>query len=332
MSLDSRRALVTGATGFVGGHLVDELLNNGYSVRALVRDERRVPAEWSGRGVEIVKGDVTDPASLDSAMQNVQVVFNIAALFREAKHSDDDYVAVNVDGVRNVIEAAIKQSVSKVVHCSTIGVHSHIPNPPADENEPYRPADIYQETKCQGEKVALEYFRQNRIHGVVIRPAMIWGPGDRRIFKLFKGIKSRTLPIIGDGQTLTHWIWVKDLVTAFRLAAEKDIASGEVFIIAGERSVTLERAYQTIADQLKVKLLPFKVPAKPIQMLGSLCEAICQPLGIEPPIYRRRVDFYTKSRAFNIEKAKGLLGYQPQQSFEEEVQQLADWYLANGWL
>lgn len=326
-----KKALVTGATGFVGSRLCRELCENGYAVRALHRPTSDL-SSLAGLPIEYCVGDVTDRGSLKEALSGVEVVFHVAALFREAKHPDEVYWQVNVEGTRNVFEESIAAGVKRIIHCSTIGVHSHIPNPPAAEDEAYRPADIYQRTKCEGEKLALSYFKDKRIEGAVIRPAMIWGPSDKRTLKLFKGIKEKKLPMIGTGETLTHWVLVDDLVKGFRLAGEQEGQYGEIYIIAGDRPVKLEYVYRTIASKLGVELWPFRIPALPIQVLGSIVEAICVPFGIEPPIYRRRVDFFTKTRAFNCEKARSRLGYQPARTFEEEVDYIAGWYTENGWI
>jgi nucleoside-diphosphate-sugar epimerase len=326
------RCAVTGSTGFVGRELCRELRGaGGYYVAALHRATSDVGV-LEGLGVDAKIGDVTDPESLRPAFEGCDVVFHIAALFREAKHGDGAYWAVNVDGTRNVLDAAIASGVRKVVHCSTAGVHSHIPNPPADESEEYRPGDIYQATKCEGEKLALEYFRVARIEGCVVRPAMIWGPGDTRTRKLFCGIQRRRLPVIGTGRTLLHWVDVRDLARGFRLAAEKEDNSGEVYILAGAEPIELEAMFRLIADRLGTKVLPLRIPAQPVQLLGSVVEALCRPFGIEPPIYRRRVDFFTKTRSFDGSKARTELGYCPRGSIDDEVAAIIASYRELGWL
>lgn len=285
-----------------------------------------------GLGVTGRQGDVKDPASLLPAFEGAEVVFHVAALFREAKHPESEYWAVNVEGTRNVLDAAISRGVRKVVHCSTIGVHSHIPDPPADESEAYRPADTYQVTKCEGEKVALEYFSSGLVTGCVIRPAMIWGPGDSRLRKLFRGIQQRRLPIIGSGKTLLHWVDVRDVARGMRLAAEKDGNSGEVYILAGAAPVRLDRLFGLIASQLGTSVLPVRVPAAPLALLGDAVEALCKPFGVEPPIYRRRVGFFTKTRSFDWSKARADLGYEPAGSLEDEIRDIIQSYRELGWL
>jgi nucleoside-diphosphate-sugar epimerase len=332
--LASTNILVTGATGFVGGHLVKRLLKEGANVRVLVRksSDKGIVKALSNSGTKVIYGDVTDRNSVFEAADGVEYIFHIAALFREAKHVDSVYFDINVEGTRNVLDAAEKNNVTRMVHCSTVGVHSHIPFPPATEEEAYRPGDIYQFTKCEGEKLAKQRFQSNRVAGVVVRPAMIWGEGDRRMLKLFQGVAKRRFPIIGDGKTLTHWIYVHDLVEGFLLSACNDNAIGQTYIFAGKRPASISELVQTVAEKAGVKPLPFKVPAMPVQVLGSVVEFICKPFGIEPPIYRRRVDFFTKTRSFDISKAQRDLDYLPGQDFSDEVSNIFDYYKAEGWL
>ncbi len=325
------KALVTGASGFVGGHLVRELLKQGDQVRILHRSGSNLE-KFAGLAVEPCAGDLSDRASLLQAMRGVDVVYHCAALYREAKFPDSAYWTVNFEGTRNALEAARECNVGRFIHTSTTGVMGSIENPPASEDHPYLPGDVYQESKTEAEKLALEWFRGGKIDGCVIRPAMIWGPEDRRLFKLFKGVAFRSLPIIGDGRTLNHYILVQDLARAYRLAAEVPGARGQLFLIANERYVTLEYTLQVIAKIYGVSLFPFKIPALPVQLLGSVVEKICKPFGLEPPIHRRRVDFFVKSRAFDTSKAARELGFKPSFTFEKETEVVARWYVENGWI
>ncbi len=327
-ALKSKKVLITGATGFVGTHLTRRLLNVGADVQVLVRNtsSHELLSEFESLGATICFGDVCDRDSVFQAVEGREFVFHIAALFRQAKFPDEVYYEVNVEGTRNVLDAAEELGVKRVVHCSTVGVHSHIPNPPANEDEAYRPGDIYQVTKCEGEKLASERFRSGRLGGVVVRPAMIWGEGDMRMLKLFRGVANSKFPIIGSGKTLTHWVYVHDLVEGFLLAATSENANAQTYILAGERPASISELVKTVARYAGVKPLPFRVPALPVQLLGSFMEVVCKPFGVEPPIYRRRVDFFTKDRSFDISKAQRELGYKPKQTFETEVKNILSWY------
>jgi len=331
---EGKKVLVTGATGFLGSALSRKLLDEGAELTALVREgsDPETIQCLRTKGAKIAVGDVTDRDRVLKVVSGQDYVFHIAALFRQAKFADDVYYRINVDGVRNVLDAVENSSVKRLVHCSTVGVHSHIINPPANEGEEYRPGDIYQHTKCEGEKLVQDRMKGGKLDAVVVRPAMIWGDGDRRTLKLFRGIRKRRFPIIGSGKTLCHWVYIHDLVEGFLLAAEKENASGNTYIFAGERAVTIEELVCTSADAIGVRPLPFKIPARPVQELGSLVEMLCVPFGIEPPIYRRRVDFFTKDRAFDTTKARKELGFCPRYTFEDEVRQICRWYRENKWL
>ncbi|MBX7144643.1 MAG: NAD-dependent epimerase/dehydratase family protein [Oligoflexia bacterium] len=336
-SLAGEKALVTGATGFVGGHLARRLLQEGAKVTILVRPNSpalagKAVAELKSLGAEVALGDVSDREAVFSAIKGQAYIFHCAALYREARFSDDLYFKVNLEGTKNVLDAAVASGVKRAVHTSTIGVHSHISNPPADETEPYHPTDVYQVSKVEAEKYARALFESGALRGAIIRPAMIWGEGDRRILKLFRGIARRRLPLIGSGKEWTHWIYVHDLVDAYIAAALRKEAVGQLYIIAGRRPVPMREVYRTIAGLAGVKLLPISVPAWPIQLLGSLVEAACRPFGWEPPLHRRRADFFIKNRAFDTTKALRDLAFCPRYDFEEEAQRVFTWYKENGWL
>ncbi|MBN8550565.1 MAG: NAD-dependent epimerase/dehydratase family protein [Deltaproteobacteria bacterium] len=328
------KVLVTGATGFVGGHLARRLLSEGAVVTLLVRStsDPKTLEDFKTRGARLVTGDITSASSALEACAGQTFVFHCAALYREAKFPDEAYMQVNFEGTKILLEACKASGVKRIVHTSTIGVHSHIENPPANESEPYLPTDVYQVSKTEAEKFARARFESGEIDGVVIRPAMIWGEGDRRIFKLFKGIATRRLPIIGSGLTWTHWIYVQDLVDAYLLAATVEAARAQVYIIAGRRPVLMKDVFSTIAGIAGVKPLPFRIPAWPIQFVGSCVETVCSPFGIEPPLHRRRADFFVKNRWFDTSKAQRELGFKPRFEFEEEARLVYSWYRENGWL
>jgi nucleoside-diphosphate-sugar epimerase len=319
--------LVTGASGFLGSYLVKELLKHDVSVRAMVRSSSS-RANLEGLDVEIVEGDLQNKESLLKATEGIQGVFHIAALFRQAGIPDEQYGKVNAEGTRLLLDASIEQGVKRFIHCSTVGVLSHIDSPPANESTPYKPGDIYQYTKMQGELIALDYFKSGKIPGVVIRPAMIYGPGDSRTLKLFNMISRGIFFYVGKGKALVHWVDVRDLAHAFWLAMQKTELNNAIYTIGGERFLPLKDMTSIVAQRLNVRKPWLHLPVKPTQLLGTLCERICTPLKIQPPIYRRRVDFFTKDRAFDISKAKSELGFKPSQSLEGEITDIIESYRA----
>lgn len=319
------RTVVTGAAGEVGFQVTKLLAESGSPVTAMVRASSDRTA-LNKLEVNIVEADLSDQASLERAFAGAYGVFHIAAVYREPDLTDEMFFEVNAKGTRRVFEAAISQGVKRVVHCSTGGVLGDIKNPPGSHLTPYSPGDVYQRSKVEAEKIALEYFRSEKIRGAVIRPAMVYGPGDTRHLKLFRMIAKKRFVHIGAGKQSVHFIDIRDLARGFVLAMEHDEVNGEIYHIAGGRPMEFKEAVNTIAAELGVPTPKIHIPALPVQLLGSLCELICAPFGIKPPIYRRRVDFFTKSRHFDTEKSKNEIGFTAAKSFKEEVRETIAYY------
>jgi len=320
-----KKVLVTGATGFTGGYLTEELVNRGYEVRALSLAHQNVD-KLRQLGVEVVYGDLTRKETLVPAVEDIEIVFHIAAIFREQNVPKQYFFDVNVGGTKNLLEASLEANVRRFVHCSTVGVQGEIKHPPAKETDPYNPGDIYQRSKVEGEKLALKFFKENAIEGVVFRPVGIYGPGDLRFLKIFKWVNSGKFKMIGQGDVFYHLTFVKDLVNGIILCGEKDEAIGEIFTLGGNEYLKLNEFVKLLASILGVPEPTTRVPVWPVWFGGLLCEIVCYPFRINPPIYRRRVDFFIKDRAFDISKAKRLLGYNPKVDLVTGLKMTADWY------
>jgi nucleoside-diphosphate-sugar epimerase len=325
------KALVTGASGFTGSYMVKNLLQHGYDVRVFVRQNRDTSV-LKDMNVEYAYGDLTNPQEVADAVKGVDKVFHIAAFYRSANVPDSVYVDVNVTGTEHLLKASLDAGVSRFVHCSTCGVHGHIKNPPAAEDAPIDPEDIYQETKWQGEKLALQFHKDTGLPVTVVRPVGIYGPGDTRMLKLYKSVQKQKFIMFGGGNVLYHLSFVEDIVEGFRLAGEKDKAIGQTYIIAGENYTTLMGFAKLVAKDLGVDPPKWTPPVKPLEIAATLCEKICVPLRIEPPIFPRRVHIFTHDRAFDISKAKAELGYAPQVDMHEGIHRTANWYIEQGLL
>jgi nucleoside-diphosphate-sugar epimerase len=239
---------------------------------------------------------------------------------------------VNATAVGDLIDAAASAGVRRVVHCSTVGVHGDIEHPPANEDAPLRPGDIYQETKVEGERIARDAASRTGLAVTIARPSGIYGPGDRRLLKLFRGVARRRFVVLGSGNIFYHLTYIDDLVEGFRLCGEVPAAANRTYILAGGEVTTLDELTRLIAAEAQVAPPRLKLPVWPFWLAGAACEAVCVPLGIEPPIYRRRVDFFTKSRAFDISRARSEIGYAPQVGLREGIRRTLQWYKERGWL
>lgn len=326
------KILVTGGTGFTGKALVNRLLNDGHEVVALDYKEGLKTEDLRARGAEVVIGSVTDKEMLEKCMPGVDVVQHLAAAFRELNVPDTYYYDVNVNGTRNVLDAAQRHGVKKVVYCSTCGVHGNIDNPPGGEDAPIQPADYYQKTKYQAEPFVKEASK-NGLDAVILRPAAIYGPGDpERFFMIFKRVSKGTFPMFGNGRTFYHPLYVDNLVDALVLAMAPGKGTGEAYLIADEQYVTIEDLVRRIGKALNVNVKVPHYPVMPLVVSGRVMETLCRPFGITPPIFPRRVDWYRQNRAFKIDKAKRDLGYDPKVGLDEGLKRTAEWYKQEGYL
>ncbi|MDB4517046.1 NAD-dependent epimerase/dehydratase family protein, partial [Crocinitomicaceae bacterium] len=265
-------------------------------------------------------------------MTGVEVVHHLAAAFRQLNVPNSYYWDVNVEGTRNVLEAARRENVKKFVYCSTCGVHGNVDNPPGNEESPINAADYYQQTKYEAEPIVKEY-QQKGMETTILRPAAIYGPGDpERFFMIFKRVNKGMFPMFGNGKTLYHPLYIDHLVDAHVLAQEPGKGVGEAYLIADEEYIEIETLVQKTAAALKVDVKIPHFPVTPVIIVGHICEKLCKPFKITPPIFPRRVDWYRQNRAFSIDKAKRDLGYAPHISIDEGLRRTAAWYREEGYL
>jgi nucleoside-diphosphate-sugar epimerase len=326
------RSFVTGGTGFTGSHLVRRLLARGDEVRVLDAAPGLFHDELAGLGARITLGSVTDAVLVDRLVEGTEVVFHLAAAFRKINLPKRDYWEINCRGTRHVAESCLRHGVRRLVYCSTQGVHGHIVKVPGDEQSPIAPEDYYQQTKYEGELALWEVARQG-LEACVIRPMGIYGPGDPGRFRmLFRQVSRGWFPMFGDGEVFYHPCYIDNLVEAFLLAAEHKAAVGETYLIGDDAYVSLNALVREVARSLGRTVRVVSLPYRPVWLLSALCEALCWPLGIEPPLFRRRAEWYRQTRAFTVEKARQALGFEPAVPLAEGLRRTGVWYREHGYL
>lgn len=325
------RVLITGGTGFIGSRLAVKCLERGDSVR--IFSQVNTPTEQANKnfiesiGAEFVQGSMTEKEKLQEITNDIDVVFHLAAAQHEANVPDQHFWDVNVEGTRNLLDACVGKGINRFVHGSTIGVYGSL-NGPITEKSPCAPDNIYGVTKLEGEKLVLSY--KDKLSVVAIRICETYGPGDRRLLKLFKGIRKKMFFMIGPGDNLHHLIYVDDLIQGFFLAVEKEKAKGEVFLFSDDTPVNSNKMAEIIAADLAVPQPRFRAPLWPFMAVATLMEKTLKPLGIQPPLHRRRMNFFIKSFSLSNQKAKKLLGFNPRFSFANGVAETSSWYEEHG--
>jgi nucleoside-diphosphate-sugar epimerase len=322
--IDKPLVAVTGISGFTGGALAAQLIAEGFLVRGLARSA--IPAS----GSELVMGDMRNRDSLVQLVQGVDTVFHIAAMFR-TEGAAEDFQAVNRDGTRMLLEAAEAAGVRRFVYCSSIGVHGDVASSPADENAPFNPRDPYQDSKLAAEEVCREKMLSSGMEIVIVRPCGIYGPGDTRLLKMFRMLNSGTFLFVGDGTPNFHPAYIEDLVQGFILAMKVPEAAGETFII-GNDYLPLRDFVATAARTIDVAPPRRRIPYGLMHNAARVCEAVCLPLGVQPPLHRRRLTFFKHNRAFTTKKAQRVLGYRASVDLDEGFRRTVAWYRQSGLL
>lgn len=323
--------LVTGANGYTGKHLCQYLARAGVATRAMYWAPDGVP-EFSHPNLELVPGDLRDRDSLKRALDGIEVVHNIAALYRPTNVSNAMFWEVNVEGIRNMVELAAEAGVKRFVQCSTVGVYGDVENPPATEETPVKPDDYYQYTKLKGEELARELGQSLNLPVVVVRPAGIYGPLEDRFLKLPRLIKSGRFVMFGDGKALYHFIHIDDLCAAFVLCAEKEAAVGQTYVIADDHPIAIRDVVALMANAQGLPPPRWRLPLFVLIAVSAMVEFACKPFGLSPPLHRRRAHWFYHMRAFDNGKAKRELGFAPKVAPQDGLREMVRSYKEAGWL
>jgi nucleoside-diphosphate-sugar epimerase len=281
-------------------------------------------------GCEIVLGSVGEPEIVRGATEGADVVYHLAAAQHEAGRPDEHFRRVNEGGTTNVVEAAADAGVRRLVHGSTIGVYRAEAGTTVQDDSPTEPDNIYGVTKLAAERIV--QAAGDRVPWTIIRISETYGPADRRLLKLFRGIRAGKYFHVGRGDNWHHPVYVDDLVRSFRLAAEAPAAVGETMVVPGYDAVTSRQMADTIADVLEVRRPRLTIPRWPLWTAAVVMEATLRPLGVTPPLHRRRMHFFIKSFRFTGETARAALAYEPAVPFAEGAARTARWYRDHGLL
>jgi nucleoside-diphosphate-sugar epimerase len=321
------RAFVTGASGFIGSHLIRALKAGGWDVRALVH---KTPLAGIP-GVDSVSGDIGDEAALKTAMAGVDVVFHLAAAVGSVVTDPRAFREVNVGGTEAVFAAARKAGAGRVVHFSSAGVLGAVkPGDTAGEDYPPAPRTLYDRTKFEAEEAA-RGAAEAGLDVVIVRPGWVYGPGDRRTFKLISAVCRRKLVLVGGAPGRQTPVYVDDLAAGTLLAAEKG-RSGTIYHLAGDEILTAEEMARIVAAACGVAGPRLKLPKRPLLAAAFFLEKAFGLAKKEAPLNRGKLAFFLDPKAMSSARAKSELGYAPATDFRTGAAQAVAWYRENGWL
>jgi nucleoside-diphosphate-sugar epimerase len=324
--------LITGATGFVGGHVAEACKDRGHAVSTIARPGSDT-ALLERLGAVIHRGDLTDADVVRKAVADAEVVIHCAA-----KVGDwgpvTDYRAVNVDALRSLLEACKGRPLHRFVHMSTLGVYAFRHHHGADETEPLPAShmDGYTQTKVEAEHLVREYHDRAGVPVVVLRPGFVYGPRDRTVMpQLIARLKADKLPYFGRGKRALNSIYVGNLVEAVFLAIDRPEAVGQVYNLTDGEFVSKRRFIDSIADGLGVSRPHRSHMLWVVRLLAWGMERRARAKGATkaPKLTQARVKFLGMNLDFSIEKARRELGYRPRFSFEQGMAETMAWYRQN---
>ena len=324
------KILITGATGFVGGHLTETLVNAGYEIKALVRKTSDTSL-LENLDIEIVRGDITNVSSVERAVRGCHHIYHLAAKTSQVRLSKTEFYAVNVEGTENVARAAMKANVERLVYVSTAGIYGTIKHPPVDENTKPNPNSLYRESKLLSEKAILSYYKKEALPVVIARIGNVLGPRSFNWLGLFQAISKKRFRIIGAGDNHSQIGYISDIVGGIRRCAETKGIEGESYLIAGKEPIRVKWLVDMISRELGIDCPRGRLPAGPFRVFNYLAQVTGRYLNVEFP-YSLRYELFVSDNVLNITKSQKELKYFPVVSMREGIRRTANWYREMGYI
>ena len=332
MDISGKTALITGATGFIGGHLARRLQTaEGVQVRALVRSPQKA-APLEALGVEIVPGDITDPEAVREAMRGAQIVYHAAAWADE--QGDRDAVwAVNVGGTQHTLDAALAEGVERFIHLSSCAVYGSLQQLDIDETTPPRMTGrVYHDSKVAAEELVFAAHREHGLPAVVPRPSQVYGPGSPQFtIRVIQAVKAGKIILVDGGKHHFKPVYIDNLIDALILCAQVDAAVGEALNITDGEPVPWRDFFAAYGRMAGVDSFP-SAPYPAAYAYAIFKEIMSKVTGKRSSINREVVKTFHSHNSFSNAKARRILGWEPAVNFEEGMRRTEAWLRAEGYL
>lgn len=322
------RVLVTGSTGFIGSHLMEELNKIGINTTVLVR-KNNSDLSWLNKST-IFYGDITNSKSVYEAIKGVDVVFNLASLLGrwQSEFSYSQYCKVNLKGTKNLLFACQKEGIRHFIHLSTAGVMGRLTKIPADETHPLLPMFPYEKSKHLAEVAINNLILKENFPATILRATHVYGPRDKNTAKIFKMLeKFGVFPLIGGGNNLFQPLYVSDVVTALILCMEKrEHCLKNTYLLSGKEILTYHDFIHLSAIALGVPVFTMPLSENLAKIFSSLIESTFTSFNKEPPLTRSRVEFFSRNQTYKICKINDAVGFFPEMDIITGLKKMVTWY------
>lgn len=329
------RVLITGANGFVARSLIHRLGDVGCEIRAIARSKKRARALALNYNANLTLADICNEQAMEAAFNDVTHVFHLAAAFRNPRLNPEDFHRVNVNGTQTVARLAARQpSLERFVHLSTTDVYGTLDEVPADEETACNPQNAYEQSKLDGEDWVREFAHEKGMPHTIIRPCTIYGPGDRRLLKLFRLIDRSITPIPGTANNHHQLAHVDDLTSVLIECATHPSSLGNTFIYGDQQALTIREINTCIKEHSGRANNLRTLPLKPTEWLVKATEYVGQKLNLTLPVSQQEMRFFSERRLFSTEKIQAALQLRlrwdsnPQAGLIDTF----DWYKKQQWL
>ncbi len=322
------KALVTGANGFIGRHIVEELDRQGWSINVLVRNNDNL---FRSKNIRIFEGNILDKDSLSRPMNDVEVVFHLIGKTHDfSKNGNSDYLKINVDGTGNLLEQCRRSGIKHFVFFSSIKAMTEESREIIDETFYPSPSTPYGTSKLEAEKLVSEYGRKYGFKTTSIRLPLVYGPGNKgNMFRIIKAIDKGRFIMVGRGKNCRSMVHVHNVVDAAVKIAGNEKADGKVYIVTDGVDYPVKQLYETIARGLSKKVSSIFFPmsfARPLALAGNLGSAIIRRTL---PFNTDVLNKLTESLVFSSRKIQEEIGFTPKYNLFNTIHKTVEWYREN---
>ena len=323
------KILVTGGTGFIGGHLLNFLPTKAKEIYCVVRDPSKLAsATMPSHRIKIIQGNLTDRSTYSKFPEPIDIVIHLAASLGKWDIEESHIIENNVTVTELLLKWFKKGNGKQFIFISTPGVQG-LGYKLAEEAAPYRPRGLYEISKAAAEKKVINYSYHPGQFWTILRPDFVYGPGDRRRIKLYRKIKNRHWLKIGIGKSVLRPTFVEDVAHAICGCLDQKNARDQIFNVAGPELISADDYANTIAKIFNVKIPPLRIPACILEFAGALFESGARIMGTQPFMTRSQVEFLTQDHGTDTSKIRQYLGFSPQVCFEQGMRRTLTWACKN---